>query len=79
MVFVSWRIISRQLLQIGNRIEATAVKRVAFYKSSQRKITPPNHTVPVYGFSCILGAGWMKSAILAQQRTQHQLIELNKA
>ena len=68
-----------QPLWIGNRVQAAAVKRVAFYKSSQRKITPSKNTVSIYSLFCIGGTGWIKPTILAKQWAERKAVQLNKA
>jgi len=62
---------------LNNRVIATRMKRMAFYKPQQCKVTPFKKTVPLKSLFCIAGATGIKAAVATRHWTNRILIKLN--
>lgn len=62
---------------IRYRIETPWIPRMALAYPSEGKIEAPDGSVGLNSFSCIYGAGGMKTTVAAQDRAQDQPVESN--
>jgi hypothetical protein len=62
----------------GHRIEPARVPRVTSQESLQRQLHPGQRPVLADSCGCVVGASRMKTAVVARQRAQNQLISFDQ-